>query len=48
MVAGLLAALAVVLLAGFAGVTWKWQDAEHQKVIAQAAERSESASGPSP
>jgi WD40 repeat protein/serine/threonine protein kinase len=40
-VAGLAAALALVFLAGFAGVAWKWQEAERQKDIAQAAERGE-------
>jgi WD40 repeat protein len=33
-VAGLTAALVVVFLAGFAGVAWKWRDAERQKIIA--------------
>ena len=33
-VAGLTAALLLVVVAGFAGVTWKWQDAERQKEIA--------------
>jgi WD40 repeat protein len=42
-VAGLAAALALVFLAGFAGVAWKWQEAERQKDIAQAAERGEAA-----
>jgi WD40 repeat protein/serine/threonine protein kinase len=37
-VAGLTAALALVFLAGFAGVTWKWRDAERQKDFARAAE----------
>ncbi len=41
MIAGLAAALAVVFVLGFAGVAWKWQDAERQKVIAQAAELEE-------
>ena len=41
MIAGLTAALAAVFLAGFAGVAWKWRDAERQKVIAQAAEQRE-------
>ena len=40
-VAGLTAALAVVFLAGFAGVTWKWREAERQTAIAQTAERKE-------
>jgi WD40 repeat protein len=40
-VAGLTAALAVVFLAGFSGVAWKWQEAERQKGLAQAAERGE-------
>jgi WD40 repeat protein len=41
LVAGLTAALAVVFLAGFAGVAWKWQEAERQKDVAQAAEQEE-------
>jgi WD40 repeat protein len=40
-VAGLAAALALVFLTGFAGVAWKWQEAERQKDLSQAAERSE-------
>ncbi len=40
-VASLTAALAVVFLAGFAGVTWKWREAERQTAIAQTAERKE-------
>jgi serine/threonine protein kinase len=42
-VASLTAALTLVFLAGFAGVAWKWQEAERQKDIAQAAERGEAA-----
>jgi WD40 repeat protein/tRNA A-37 threonylcarbamoyl transferase component Bud32 len=42
-VAGLAAALALVFLAGFVGVAWKWQDAEQQKTTAQAAEQREAA-----
>jgi WD40 repeat protein len=38
---GLAAALVLVFLAGFAGVAWKWQEAERQKDIAEAAERGE-------
>jgi WD40 repeat protein/serine/threonine protein kinase len=34
-VAGLTAALVLVFLVGFAGVIWKWQDAERQKKIAE-------------
>ena len=41
MVAGLTAALAVVFLAGFAGVAWKWREAERQKDLALIAERKE-------
>jgi eukaryotic-like serine/threonine-protein kinase len=40
-VAGLSAALVLAFIAGFAGVTWKWQDAEWQKSNARAAEFSE-------
>jgi WD40 repeat protein/serine/threonine protein kinase len=40
-VAALAAALALVFLLGFAGVAWKWQEAERQKAAAQAAERKE-------
>jgi WD40 repeat protein/serine/threonine protein kinase len=40
-VAGLTAVLALVFLAGFAGVAWKWQEAERQKDIALAAQRGE-------
>jgi eukaryotic-like serine/threonine-protein kinase len=40
-VAGLTAALVLVFLAGFAGVAWKWQEAERQKDNAQAAGRRE-------
>jgi WD40 repeat protein len=40
-VASLIASLVVVFLAGFAGVAWKWQDAERQKGIAQTAEKNE-------
>jgi WD40 repeat protein/serine/threonine protein kinase len=39
--ARLAAALAVVFLTGFVGVTWKWRDAEWQKRNAQVAERGE-------
>jgi WD40 repeat protein/serine/threonine protein kinase/predicted negative regulator of RcsB-dependent stress response len=42
-VAGLMAALGLVLLAGFVAVAWKWQEAERQKDAAQAAERGEAA-----
>jgi serine/threonine protein kinase/WD40 repeat protein len=38
LVAGLTAALALAFLAGFAGVTWKWRDAERQKDRARAAQ----------
>jgi eukaryotic-like serine/threonine-protein kinase len=38
-VAGLTTALALVFLAGFAGVAWKWQEAERQKGMAQDAEQ---------
>jgi hypothetical protein len=38
----LAATLVLVFLAGFAGVAWKWQEAERQKDIAQAAEQEES------
>ena len=41
--AGLAAALAVAFLAGFAGVAWKWREAERQKNIAQKAEQKEAA-----
>jgi eukaryotic-like serine/threonine-protein kinase len=41
LIAGLTAALAAVFLAGFAGVAWKWQDAERQKDLAQTAELEE-------
>ena len=40
-VSGLTAALALAFLAGFAGVAWKWREAERQKDIAQAAENRE-------
>jgi len=40
-VGGLTAALALAFLAGFAGVAWKWREAERQKDIAQAAENRE-------
>jgi WD40 repeat protein/serine/threonine protein kinase/tetratricopeptide (TPR) repeat protein len=40
-VAGLAAALILVFLAGFAAVTWKWQEADREKGIAQAAQRGE-------
>ncbi len=43
LVAGLTAALALVFLAGFAGVTWKWRDAEWQKDRARAAQAREAA-----
>jgi WD40 repeat protein len=43
LVAGLTAALALVFVAGFAGVTWKWRDAERQKDFARAAEWKEAA-----
>jgi WD40 repeat protein/serine/threonine protein kinase len=33
--AGLMAALVVVFLAGFAGVTWKWREADWQKGMAE-------------
>ena len=42
MVAGLTAA-GIVFLAGFAGVTWKWRDAEWQKDLARAAHAREAA-----
>jgi serine/threonine protein kinase/WD40 repeat protein len=42
-VAGLTAALVLVFLAGFAGVAWKWQEAEQEKYVAQAAENREAA-----
>jgi WD40 repeat protein len=42
-VASLAAALALVFLIGFAGVTWKWRDAERQKDFARAAEWKEAA-----
>ena len=35
--------IALVFLAGFAGVAWQWRQAERQKDIAQAAERGEAA-----
>jgi WD40 repeat protein len=38
-VAGLTAALVLVFLTGFAGVAWKWQEAERQKDIAQVAQQ---------
>jgi WD40 repeat protein/serine/threonine protein kinase len=41
LVAGLTAALLLVFLAGFAGVAWKWQAAEREKLISQIAQRSE-------
>ena len=41
MVAGLTVALAVVFLAGLAGVAWKWREAERQKDLALVAERKE-------
>jgi WD40 repeat protein/serine/threonine protein kinase len=40
-IAGLAATLVLVFLAGFVGVAWKWQEAERQKEIAQAAEQME-------
>jgi WD40 repeat protein/serine/threonine protein kinase len=40
-VAGLITALALVFLAGFAGVAWKWQEAERQKDIAEVARQDE-------
>lgn len=40
-VAGLAAAVLLVFAAGFAGIAWKWRDAERQKSIAQDAERAE-------
>jgi WD40 repeat protein/serine/threonine protein kinase len=43
LVASLMAALVLVFLLGYAGVTWKWREAERQKEIALAAERSEAA-----
>jgi hypothetical protein len=42
-VASLTAALVLVFLAGFAGVTWKWRDAEWQKDRAKAAQTLEAA-----
>jgi WD40 repeat protein len=42
-VASLTAALVLAFLAGFAGVAWKWQDAERQKDLAQVAEQKEAA-----
>jgi WD40 repeat protein/serine/threonine protein kinase len=42
-VASLMAALALVFMAGFAGVTWKWRDAEWQKDRAKAAQAREAA-----
>src|SRR5207237_6137350 len=42
-IAGLTAALLMVFLAGFAGVAWKWQEAEQQKGMAQAAEQTAAA-----
>jgi len=38
-IASLAAALVLVVLVGFAGVAWKWREAERQKTIAQAAEQ---------
>jgi WD40 repeat protein/serine/threonine protein kinase len=43
LVASLAAALALVFLAGFAGVAWKWQEAERQRDIAGEAGLSEAA-----
>src|SRR5262249_32301959 len=40
-VASLISALVLVLLAGKAGIAWKWLEAERQKEIAQAAEQNE-------
>ena len=40
-VAGLTLALALAFLAGFAGVTWKWREAERQKEFARTAEARE-------
>src|SRR5262249_12817054 len=40
-IASMAAALVLVFLAGFAGVAWKWQEAEREKNGAQAAENRE-------
>jgi serine/threonine protein kinase len=40
-VSGLASALALVFLAGFVGVAWKWQEAERQKDLAQIAQSGE-------